>query len=107
MFRVFELLGLLAPAAGAALAVYYRRRLGGAFPYAVAAAVIALGGSAVALISERTLWLGGDAEGMSEHLEVGAALRNLLLIVAWVLLLVAIARHRRTADSEAGTAVRR
>ncbi|MEC3914657.1 hypothetical protein [Nocardia sp. CDC160] len=105
MFRVLELLGLLAPVAGAALAVYYRRRLGGAFPFAMAAAVIGLAGSAVAMIAERTLFLGGDTEGMTEHMEIGAALRNLLLIGAWVLLLVAIGRHRRGSESE--TAVRR
>ncbi|MGW4246003.1 hypothetical protein [Nocardia sp. NPDC004722] len=102
MFRVFELLGLLAPAAGAALAVYYRRRLGGGFAYALAAAILALVGSGVALVAERTLWLGGDAEGMTEHLETGAAVRNLLLILAWALLLIAIARHRRIPGASEG-----
>lgn len=94
MFRVLELLGLLAPVVGAGLAVYYRRRLGGALPYALAAAVLALIASGIAMVADRVRWFGGNAEGIVERMELGAGVRNLFLLGAWALLLVAIARHR-------------
>lgn len=94
MFRLLELLGLCAPLAGAGLAVYYRRRLATAFPFALAASLLALIASGIALAADRLRWFGGDAEGIVEHMELGAGLRNLFLIGAWALLLVAIARTR-------------
>lgn len=102
MFRVLDLLGLLAPVAGAGLAVFYRRRLGGAFPFALLASVFALIASGIAIVADRVRWLGGGAEGIVERMEVGAGLRNLFLIAAWVLLLVAIARSRAAGVREAG-----
>ncbi|MEV6768466.1 hypothetical protein AB0N05_07510 [Nocardia sp. NPDC051030] len=96
MFRVLELLGLCAPLVGAGLALYYRRRLGGAFPYAMAAAALALIGSGVAVVSDHVRWFGGDSEGIVEHMEIGSGLRNVFLIGAWVLLLVAIGRSRNS-----------
>ncbi|MFI1916987.1 hypothetical protein [Nocardia sp. NPDC020380] len=102
MFRLLDLLGLLAPVAGAALAVFYRRRLGSAFPFALLASVFALIASGIAMVSDRVRWFGGNAEGIVDRMEVGAGLRNLFLIAAWVLLLVAIARSRGTVAPDAG-----
>ncbi|QIS22851.1 hypothetical protein [Nocardia terpenica] len=97
MFRIVELLGLLAPVIGAGMVLYYRRRMGRAFVPAVLAAVVALCGSGVGMVTSRAMWFGGGgAEGMSERMEFGAGVRNLLLAVAWVLLLVAIARRPRS-----------
>lgn len=98
MFRLVELLGLCAPLLGAAIALYYRRRLGRAFGVAVLAAVLAAGvaviGSVVGLVTSRAMWFGsGGAEGITQRMEFGAGVRNLLLVPAWALLLVAILRR--------------
>src|SRR5690242_5587832 len=94
MFRLVELLGLCAPLLGAALVLYYRRRLARAFGSAVLAAVVATIGSVVGLLTSRAMWFGsGGAEGMTHRMEFGAGVRNLLLVLAWALLLVAILRR--------------
>ncbi|MBF6448482.1 MULTISPECIES: hypothetical protein [Nocardia] len=94
MFRLVELLGLCAPLLGAAIALYYRRRLGRAFGVAVLAAGVAVIGSVVGLVTSRAMWFGsGGAEGITQRMEFGAGVRNLLLVLAWALLLVAILRR--------------
>jgi hypothetical protein len=94
MFRLVELLGLCAPLLGAAIALYYRRRLGRAFGVAVLAAGVAVIGSVVGLVTSRAMWFGsGGAEGITRRMEFGAGVRNLLLVLAWALLLVAILRR--------------
>ncbi len=96
MFRVVELLGLGAPLIGAGMVVYYRRRMGAAFAPALLAAVIALVASVVGMVTSRVIWFGGGgSEGISERMEFGAGVRNLLLAGAWMLLLLAIFRRRR------------
>ncbi len=101
MFRIVELLGLCAPLVGAAIAVYYRRRLGGAFGTAIIAAIIAAIASIVGVVTGRVMWFGsGGAEGITHRMELGAGVRNLLLVVAWALLLVVIVRRpARTAQA--------
>ncbi|MBB5914649.1 hypothetical protein BJY24_003516 [Nocardia transvalensis] len=101
MLRVVELLGLCAPLIGAGLVLYYRRRMGAASGFAVVAAVVALVGSVVGMVTSRAMWFGGGgAEGMTERMELGAGVRNLLLAVAWALLLVAIVRRpQRNAEA--------
>ncbi|MBS2534639.1 hypothetical protein KGQ20_17855 [Catenulispora sp. NF23] len=87
-----ELAGLLAPVAGAAMVLYYRRRLAGAFSWALAAALVALAGSLVGAVTSRVMWLGG-ADEVTEHMELGAGIRNVLLALAWLLLMVAAFRR--------------
>ncbi|AHH21519.1 hypothetical protein NONO_c67520 [Nocardia nova SH22a] len=94
MFRIIELLGLCAPLAGAAIAVYYRRRLGGSFGVAMIAAVVAAVASIVGVVTGKVMWFGsGGAEGITHRMELGAGVRNLLLVVAWALLLLVIVRR--------------
>ncbi len=101
MFRIVELVGLCAPLLGAAITVYYRRRLGRAFGAALLAAIVAAIASVVGLVTGRLMWFGsGGAEGITHRMEIGAGVRNLLLVVAWALLLVAIVRRpARMADA--------
>ncbi|MFJ1459950.1 hypothetical protein [Nocardia wallacei] len=99
MLRVVELVGLCAPLVGAALVLYYRRRMGGAFGFALAGAAVAGGGSVVGVVTGRAMWFGGGgAEGITERMEFGGGVRNLLLAGAWVLLLVAITRRPRRVE---------
>ncbi|WP_227979790.1 hypothetical protein [Nocardia spumae] len=94
MFRLVELLGLCAPLLGVAMVLYYRRRLGRAFGSAILAAVVAVLGTVVGLITSRAMWFGsGGAEGITHRMEFGAGVRNLLLVFAWALLLLAAARR--------------
>ena len=94
MFRIVELLGLCAPLIGAAIAVYYRRRLGSAFGVALLAAVVASVASVVGVVTGKVMWFGsGGAEGITHRMELGAGVRNLLLVVAWALLLIVIVRR--------------
>ncbi|MBF6172641.1 hypothetical protein [Nocardia blacklockiae] len=96
MLRLVELVGLCAPLVGVAMVLYYRRRMGTAFRYAMAAAAVAVVGSAVGVVTGRAMWFGGGgAEGITERMEFGAGVRNLLVALAWALLLVAIARRPR------------
>ncbi|MFF0489876.1 hypothetical protein ACFYTQ_12740 [Nocardia sp. NPDC004068] len=96
MFRIVEVLGLAAPFVGAGMVIYYRRRMGGAFSPALMAAVVAVVASAVGVVTGRVIWFGGGgAEGIGERMEIGAGVRNLLLVGAWTLLLVAIFRRPR------------
>ncbi|NKY84927.1 hypothetical protein [Nocardia veterana] len=100
MFRLVELLGLFAPLLGAALVLYYRRRMGRAFGSAALAAVVATIGSVVGLVTSRAMWFGsGGAEGMTHRMELGAGVRNLLLVTAWALLLVAVLRRPERAEA--------
>lgn len=102
MYRVVELVGLFAPVVGAAMVLYYRRRLGGAFGWALAAAAVALAGSVVGAVTSRVMWLGDGSEGVTENMELGAGIRNLLLALAWVLLMVAVHRRPRPRASSHG-----
>ncbi|MEV6070471.1 hypothetical protein AB0L82_28315 [Nocardia sp. NPDC052001] len=95
MLRVIEFLGLCAPVVGAGLVLYYRRRMGAALGYALIAAVLALLGSGIGMLTERAMWFGGGGtHGMTERMEFGAGLRNLFLAGAWLLLLVAVRLRR-------------
>ncbi|WP_280256684.1 hypothetical protein [Nocardia wallacei] len=94
MLRVVELVGLCAPLVGAGLVLYYRRRMGAAFGYALSAAVVAACGSVVGVVTGRAMWFGGGgAEGITERMEFGGGVRNLLLAAAWGLLLIAVSRR--------------
>lgn len=94
MFRIVEVLGVAAPLFGAGMLLYYRRRVGRAFGPALGAAVLAILGSCAGLITGKAMWFGSPgAEGMTERMEFGAGVRNLLLVAAWALLLVAALRR--------------
>ena len=99
MFRVIEVLGLAAPLLGAAMVLYYRRRLGRAFGPAAFASVLAVLGSLTGLITGKAMWFGsGGTEAVTHRMEFGAGVRNLLLVAAWALLVIAALRRPARRD---------
>lgn len=88
MGKLIELLGVLAPFAGIAVLVIYRRRAPGAAALGMAGAALAGIGSLAGMLGDRVVYFGGGgAEGMLERLE-GWGLIRLCLVLAGAALLV-------------------
>lgn len=102
MFRVLELLGLLAPLAGAVLLLRYRRRSRPAVAWGMVACALGLLASGLGAIGLRASVLsayraGTGVEGVLEALGSWTALRLGLLALAGAVLVVAALVDRRTA----------
>ena len=94
MFRVLELLALLAPVLAGALLLRYRRRSRSAFTWGMLGCVLAALASGVSMVAVRTSVMssyrtGGDATDVLAQLGSWAGLRFALLVLAAVLLVVA------------------
>lgn len=90
MGKIIELLGVLAPFAGIAVLVVYRRRAPGPAALGMAGAALAGVGSLAGLLGDRVVYFGGGgAEGMLERLEGWGLIRLCLVIAGAALLVVA------------------
>ncbi|WP_162802990.1 hypothetical protein [Ornithinimicrobium avium] len=94
MFRVLELLALLAPVLAGALLLRYRRRSRAAFTWGMVGCLLAALASGVSMVAVRTSVMssyrtGGDAMDVLAQLGWWAWLRFALLVLAAVLLIVA------------------
>ena len=108
MFRILELVGLLAPAAGIVLLVIYRRETaGGAGWGVVAGCILALLASGIGIADTRVAAIGSlGGASFAEQLSGWTVARFVLLALAVALLLIAAsAGRRRTAHNSPGDAV--
>lgn len=107
MFRVLEIVGLLAPIGGAILLLLYRRRSQSAFGWGITACVLGIAASAIGFFGTRISILSafkGDegVEGVIERLGAWTLIRFCLLLVAGVLLVVASLVDRRSVVKPVG-----
>ena len=96
MFRILELVGLLAPVAGIVLVVVYRRRAMGSAGWGIAGCVVALLASGIGIADTRlaAIWSLRGAD-FGEHLHRWIVGRFVLLGIAVVLLLIGASTRRR------------
>lgn len=100
MFRILEIVGLLAPVVGSVLIVRYRRRSRIAFAWAAIACAAALAASAIGVFSGRVsvaaaIVADEGIGGVLERMDGWALARFVLLLVAGGLLVVAALADRR------------
>lgn len=89
MFRLIELIGLLAPFAGIALLIHYRRRAAGGAGWGIAGCSVAMIASVVGLGGERLAALGALGGGdFGQQVHAWSFIRFVLLVLALVLLVV-------------------
>ncbi|MGO1809098.1 MAG: hypothetical protein ACTHZN_00720 [Canibacter sp.] len=102
MFRVLEIVGLLAPIGGTILLVLYRKRSRPAFALGITACVLGIIASAIGFFGTRisvasAFIADAGVEGVSERLDSWTLIRFCLLVVASVLLVVAALVDRGSA----------
>src|SRR5699024_6670521 len=107
MFRIIELVGLLAPVAAGILLIRYRRRSRTAFGWGITGCVLAALASGIGVVGERAsvvlgLGSGAGVDGMLEQMGTWAWVRFLLLVVGVALLVVAALVHRREGHRPTG-----
>lgn len=107
MFRIIELLGLLAPVAAGILLIRYRQRSRTAFGWGITGCVLAALASGIGVVGERAsvvlgLGSGAGVDGMLEQMGTWAWVRFLLLVVGVALLVVAALVHRREGHRPTG-----
>lgn len=102
MFRVLEIVGLLAPIGGTILLFLYRKRSRSAFVWGITACVLGIIASGVGFFGTRisvasAFRADAGVEGVIERLDSWTLIRFCLLLVASVLLVVAALVDRRSA----------
>lgn len=102
MFRVLEIVGLLAPIGGTILLLLYRKRSPSAFAWGITACVLGIIASGIGFFGTRisivSAFKGNEGvEGVIERLDSWTLIRFCLLLVASVLLVVAALVDRRSA----------
>lgn len=102
LFRVLEIVGLLAPIGGTILLLLYRKRSPSAFAWGITACVLGIIASGIGFFGTRISVASAyiaDAgiEGVSERLDSWTLIRFCLLVVASVLLVVAALVDRGSA----------
>lgn len=100
MFRVLEVLGLLAPLGGAVLLYLYRKRSRPAFAWGTIACIMGIAASGIGLFGARvsitSAFMASEGiEGALERLDMWALVRFGLLMAAGVLLVVAALADRQ------------
>lgn len=93
MFRILEILGLLAPLLGVIVLIIYRHRASQPAMWGIAGALAGAVASFVGFVSPRlTLLVDGEASGggIVERLEVWSWIRTGLLILGVILLLIGV-----------------
>ncbi|KXO91303.1 hypothetical protein [Tsukamurella pseudospumae] len=91
MFRILEVVGMLAPVAGIVIMVIYRRRATAGVVWGVAGAIVALIASVVGFLGPRLSLLGGgtdSGDALLDNLHSWALLRVALLLVSVILLVI-------------------
>src|SRR5690625_5876605 len=107
MFRIIELLGLLAPVAAGILLIRYRQRSRTAFGWGITGCVLAALASGIGVVGERAsvvlgLGSGAGVDGMLEQMGTWAWVRFLLLVVGVEILVVVALVDRRDGHRTTG-----
>lgn len=100
MFRVLEVVGLLAPLGGGVLLYLYRKRSRRAFTWGTVACVLGIAASGIGFFGTRisitSAFMGSEGiEGVLARLDMWALIRFGLLVAAGVLLVVAALADRQ------------
>ncbi|MFC7375712.1 MULTISPECIES: hypothetical protein [unclassified Brachybacterium] len=86
---MIQLVGLAAPIIGAAFLVLFRQRAPGPVTVGLLACAAGIAASIIGLLSEKSVFLGRDLEGMTHHLEMWGMVRLTVIALTVVLLMTA------------------